>query len=83
MVFLVGTIVPEFALGSVPISTTEDDEMDYAYLVAGAAALAVLEQGLVAARRHGRERRQVHVLEPAGATCIQHERVPRTARRVH
>jgi len=39
------------------------------YLVAGAAALAVLEQRLVAARRHGRERRQVHVLEPAGAAC--------------
>jgi len=40
------------------------------YLVAGAAALAVLEQGLVAAGRHGRERRQVHVLESTGATCM-------------
>jgi len=41
------------------------------YLVAGAAALAVLEQGLVAARCHCRERRQVHVLESTGATCMQ------------
>jgi len=41
------------------------------YLVAGAAALAVLEQGLVAARCHCRERRQVHVLESTGTTCMQ------------
>jgi hypothetical protein len=40
------------------------------YLVAGAAALAVLEQGLVAARRHCRERRQIHVLESTGTTCM-------------
>jgi hypothetical protein len=39
------------------------------YLVAGPATLAVLEQGLVAAGRHGRERRQVHVLESTGTTC--------------
>jgi len=38
------------------------------YLVACAAALAVLEQGLVAARRHGHERVLVGVLEPARAT---------------
>jgi len=39
------------------------------YLVACAAALAVLEQGLVAARRHGHERVLVGVLEPARAAC--------------
>jgi hypothetical protein len=41
------------------------------YLVAGAAALAVLEEGLVAARCHRRERRQVHVLESTGTTCTR------------
>jgi hypothetical protein len=40
-------------------------------LVARAAALAVLEEGLVAAGSHGREGRQVHVLESAGATCME------------
>ena len=40
------------------------------YLVACAAALAVLEQGLVATRRHGHERVLVGVLEPARAACI-------------
>ena len=40
------------------------------YLVARATTLAILEQGLVAARRHGRERRLVHVLEPASSTCM-------------
>ncbi|KAF7084805.1 hypothetical protein CFC21_088336 [Triticum aestivum] len=39
-------------------------------LVARAASLAVLEERLVAARRHGVERRQVHVLEPARATIV-------------
>ena len=37
------------------------------YLVAGAAALAVLEDGLVAARRHGGEGVLVGVLEAARA----------------
>lgn len=44
------------------------------YLVAGAAALAVFEQGLVAARGHGRERVLVHVLEPTRTTCTHHIR---------
>uniref|UniRef100_A0A8R7PYI8 Uncharacterized protein n=1 Tax=Triticum urartu TaxID=4572 RepID=A0A8R7PYI8_TRIUA len=39
-------------------------------LVAGAASLAVLEERLVAARRHGVERRQVHVLESTRATIV-------------
>ena len=39
------------------------------YLVASAAALAVLEQGLVPARRHGHVGVLVGVLEPARAAC--------------
>jgi hypothetical protein len=39
------------------------------YLVAGAASLPVLENGLVAAGRHGGEGVLVRVLEPARAAC--------------
>lgn len=40
------------------------------YLVAGAAAFAVLEERLVAAGCHGGERGQVHVLETAGPAIV-------------
>lgn len=41
----------------------------YTYPVAGAAAHAVLEQGLVAAGSHGHERVLVSVLVAASTTC--------------
>jgi hypothetical protein len=40
------------------------------YLVAGAASLAVLEERLISAGSHGREGRQVHILEPTRAAVV-------------